>query len=329
MVAQKLKDEVSRKAPATVVLQLFDNSTFEALTVEGTRIPPRKSGGKHHLDGDIKVAEKATVVGMLRMSRLVFNATTGINTVFVGLLPRYMAAGCCADTEHMANRAAPNFLSGMIKDLANVNRTIKELLHADGYDNIRSIDPWIGLRDISFESLWGADPVHIKRERVPKLVEGVKIALTKISPKRKNEEQSGGSSKRRRVGSNNGGGGGGGGGGSGGRGGGSSRGGGFTGGSGPGGSGQGGAQRGGSNSGRGDSAAGGGGDNAGAGGPRGGIRGGEGGGGRGRGRGSWSGWNGPWFGGGGGSGGRGGGGGEGRGGTARGSNRGWNMWHRA
>jgi hypothetical protein len=216
MVAQKLKDEVSRKAPATVVLQLFDNSSFEALTVEGTRIPPRKSGGKHHLDGDIKVAEKATVVGMLRMCRPVFNATSGINTVFVGPMPRYVAASCCNDSEHMANRAAPNFISSMIKDLATVNRAIKEFLHADGYENIRSIDPWVGLRDISIESLWGTDPVHIKCEYFPKIVEGVKIALTLISQKRKNEDTSGGASKRRRIGSNSGGSSGGGGGSSGG-----------------------------------------------------------------------------------------------------------------
>jgi hypothetical protein len=345
MVAQKLKDEVSRKAPATVVLQLFDNSSFEALTVEGTRIPPRKSGGKHHLDGDIKVAEKATVVGMLRICRPVFNATAGINTVFVGPMPRYVAASCCTDSEHMANRAAPNFLSNMIKDLATVNRAIKEFLHADGYENIRSIDPWIGLRDISTESLWGTDPVHIKHEHFPKIVEGVKIALTLISQKRKNEDPSGGASKRRRVGSNSGGSGGGGGGGAG-----SGNSGNGSGGGDGSGWGTGGGSR--SSSGATQQAArshGAGGDgNSGA--PRGGGGGGGGGGrgGRGNGRGSWRGnWrgrSGDASGGGEGDGrhgagyrgDRGGGGGHGgfggRGGSARGSHgsqRGWNRWHRA
>jgi hypothetical protein len=67
LVAQKLKDEMSWKTPATMVLQLLDNSIFEALTVEGSRVPPGKCKGKHHLDGDIAVAEKATVIGMLRI----------------------------------------------------------------------------------------------------------------------------------------------------------------------------------------------------------------------------------------------------------------------
>jgi hypothetical protein len=60
----------------------------------------------------------------------------------------------------------------------------------------------VALRDVGIEELWGSDPVHIKREYIPKLVEGVKITLAKIVPKRKNEDQSvGNPSKKRRVGS--------------------------------------------------------------------------------------------------------------------------------
>jgi hypothetical protein len=202
LVAQKLRDEIARKAPATVVLQFLDNSTFEALTVEGTRIPPRKCEGRHHLDGDIAVADRATVTTMMRICRPIFNATAGINTVMVGPMPRYVSAGCCQDPEHMANRAAPSFLPNMQRDLATVNRIVKEQLHNDGYANIRSLDPWVALRDVGTDALWGADPVHIKREHLPKLVEGVKIALAKIVPKRKNDDHSGGNvSKKRWVGS--------------------------------------------------------------------------------------------------------------------------------
>jgi hypothetical protein len=165
----------------------MDNSIFKALTVEGTRIPPRKCDGNHHLDGDIAVADGATVTNMMRMCRPIFNATVGIDTVMVGPMPRYVSAGCCPDPEHMANRAAPSFFTNMKKDLATVNRIIKELLHKDGYDNVRCLDPWVALRDISTDDLWGTDPVLIKREHVPRLVDSVKIALAKIVPKRKND----------------------------------------------------------------------------------------------------------------------------------------------
>jgi hypothetical protein len=141
LVAEKLRNEVDRRKPAAIILQFLDNSLFEALTVEGSRIPPRKCEGKHHLDGDIAVAEKATTISMLRGCRPVFNATAGIKNVMVGALPRYVTAGCCADPEHMAKRLAPGFFNNMKRDLAALYRTIKEFLHHDGYENIRAMDP--------------------------------------------------------------------------------------------------------------------------------------------------------------------------------------------
>jgi hypothetical protein len=107
MVAEKLKEEVGRKKPAAIILQFLDNSVFEAWLV----------------------------------CRPIFNATAGIKTVVIGPLPRYVTSGCCQDPEHMANRVAPGFFGNMKMDLAALNRTVKEFLHHDGYENIRAMDP--------------------------------------------------------------------------------------------------------------------------------------------------------------------------------------------
>jgi hypothetical protein len=40
---------------------------FEALTEEGSRIPPRKLDGRLHFDGNIVVTDKAAVTWMLRI----------------------------------------------------------------------------------------------------------------------------------------------------------------------------------------------------------------------------------------------------------------------
>jgi hypothetical protein len=82
---------IARKKPAAIVLQFLDNTVFEAPTEDGTRIPPQEAiEGKYHLDGDIVVADNATTVRLLRLCRPAFNATTGINTVMIGPLPRYV-----------------------------------------------------------------------------------------------------------------------------------------------------------------------------------------------------------------------------------------------
>jgi hypothetical protein len=118
---------------------------FEALTEEGSRIPPRKLEGELHFDGEIVVADKGAAIRMLRICRPAFNATDDIPTAMIGPLPRYVSSGCCGDPEHMANRCTPGFLAKMKSELEAFNRTNKEFLHNDGYKNIRSMYPWVGL----------------------------------------------------------------------------------------------------------------------------------------------------------------------------------------
>jgi hypothetical protein len=72
----------------------------------------------------------------------------------------------------------------MKRDLAALNRTIKEFLHHDGYDNIRAMDPWIGLKHLEPDQIWGSDPVHVKLEHLGNLVRGIQISLEKLSPKK-------------------------------------------------------------------------------------------------------------------------------------------------
>jgi hypothetical protein len=88
----------------------------------------------------------------------------------------------------MANRVAPGFFGNMKKDLAALNRTAKEFLHHDGYDNIRAMDPWVGLEP---DQLWGTDPIHIRRNQMEHLVRGVNISLEKLAPKKRREQAAG------------------------------------------------------------------------------------------------------------------------------------------
>jgi hypothetical protein len=79
----------------------------------------------------------------------------------------------------------------MKRDLAALNRTVKEFLHHDGYDNIRAMDLWVGLKNLEPDQLWGPDPVHIQRNHMEQLVRGVNITLEKVSPKKRRESTAG------------------------------------------------------------------------------------------------------------------------------------------
>jgi hypothetical protein len=168
LLAAKIKEVVAKRRLASIILQFLDNSVFETLTEEGSRIPPRKLDGTLHFDGDIVVAEKAAMTRMLRICRPAFNATEDIPTAMIGPLPRYVSTACCGDPEHMANRCTPRFRRKMRSELDGTNRTIKEFLHNDGYSNIHALDPWVCLRQLDVTQIWGADPVHIKKDHLQK-----------------------------------------------------------------------------------------------------------------------------------------------------------------
>jgi hypothetical protein len=72
-------------------------------------------------------------------------------------------------------------------ELETVNKTIKDFLHNDGYNNIRALDPWVCVKQLDVSQIWGADPVHIRKEHVANLIDGVKITLSKLAPKRRRD----------------------------------------------------------------------------------------------------------------------------------------------
>jgi uncharacterized membrane protein YgcG len=197
-VAAKIREAVAERRPAAIVLQLLDYTVFEALTEDGDKMPPRRIDDKIHLEGDIKVCERAVLEKILKLCRPMLDATAGINTVLIGPMPRYISAACCDDATHMPNRRRAAFLEEMKGDLAAANKVIKDFLFNDDYTNVRAMDPWMGLRSTPLEELWGPDPVHIKECHMHLIIKGVDLTLAKIKPKRRRESDAGGGHKRGR-----------------------------------------------------------------------------------------------------------------------------------
>jgi uncharacterized membrane protein YgcG len=198
MIREKVEEVMRDFKPTVIIMQLMDNTTFEVITEDGKRLPPKKLDGKTHFAGDIAVVDKAVMRKLLVMCRPALDATVGIKTVFIGPLPRYVTGACCRNNEHMGNRIEPGFFLKMKQDLAAVNKEIKDFLYNDDYQHVRAMDPWIGLRHLSPESIWGADPVHMREEHLRYVVEGVQITLAKITPKKRRGSAANSGSKRAR-----------------------------------------------------------------------------------------------------------------------------------
>jgi hypothetical protein len=158
MLAEKITAAVRKLRLAAIILQLLDNTVFEALTKDGDKLPPRRQGDKFHLDGDITVADRNVVGKLLKMCRPALEATDGVPTVMVGPLPRYITGGCCEDPQHMGNRKKPDFLHEMKRDLAALNKSIKDFLFNNDFPTIRAMDPWVGLKTSRRNRSGGATP---------------------------------------------------------------------------------------------------------------------------------------------------------------------------
>jgi uncharacterized membrane protein YgcG len=186
MVAEVEKAVHKNKIEA-VVFQVMDDTIYTAITEEGEKIPPRKIGNVEHIEGDLSVVDRAVLSKLLRLCMPLVAATTGIKTVWIGPLPRYVTGSCCQEAGHVANRQQRGFLDTVLESLEEVHRCTRDYLFTEGMRHARVMNPWVGLRSTSPSNIWGEDPVYIKKELMPRLAEGVKITLNKISLKRRGE----------------------------------------------------------------------------------------------------------------------------------------------
>jgi hypothetical protein len=84
----------------------------------------------------------------------------------------------------MPNRLQARFLDNLVADLEDVHKCARDFLFVEGLRHVRVMNPWVGLRGSSPSNIWGEDPVHIKPEMLPRLVEGVRVTTNKITLKR-------------------------------------------------------------------------------------------------------------------------------------------------
>jgi hypothetical protein len=85
---------------------------------------------------------------------------------------------------HMTNKKDSAFLQDYLKELAVVNKAMKDFLFNEGHRNVRAMGSWVSSRSLEPKMIWGEDPVHVQ-SHFKHLVEGVKITLENIGGKKR------------------------------------------------------------------------------------------------------------------------------------------------
>jgi hypothetical protein len=102
------KDSFPREA--VIVLQLFNNIAYYAVTSEDTIIPCRKDvSGRYQVDGDLLLAPPEMLSPYIRNCLPIMHQLEDFPKIVLSPLPRYLTQGCCTDQEHASNRVEEGF----------------------------------------------------------------------------------------------------------------------------------------------------------------------------------------------------------------------------
>jgi hypothetical protein len=171
-MAARINRRVADEDPAVVILQLLDNSVFYVKTGDGSRhLPWQDEEGCFHVKGELRVCAGEVQEDHFRALKPIFDAVGKRKCILVSPMPRYVAAGCCSDMNHVANRNDPYYLEDMRIQLEGLRRHLKEFLYTSGRKNIRIYDPNHVLKEFTTEQIWGDDPIHPRREVTSKVAD--------------------------------------------------------------------------------------------------------------------------------------------------------------
>jgi hypothetical protein len=196
MLATRIHKEIQITEPGLIILQFFDNSCFFAKREDGSRtLPVRMEDGGFHMIGDVVVCSQEAQVEQFRTLMPIFSALGGRPTLCISPLPRFVAAGCCNNTTHAANRRDDDYRETMTIKLDAYRRHLKDFTFSSGFKNIKVMDPSMDLKGMGADETWGDDPVHPKPEVYNNIATGVLKMAANMADMRR--ETSG--NKRRRT----------------------------------------------------------------------------------------------------------------------------------
>ena len=125
-LAGLVKEELAHNFHTAVIYQLLDNNIFFSKFEDGSLCPARKAlDGHYHVDGELVVASRETMLSILKLCAPLFEAASGLHMVVVGPLPRYVKHSCCLEEDHITNRLNPDYYLKMKQDLSTCCRAVK------------------------------------------------------------------------------------------------------------------------------------------------------------------------------------------------------------
>ncbi len=151
-------------AGSVIVLQVFDNIAYYAVTSEDTIIPCRKDvSGRYHVDGDLLLSP------YIRNCLPIIHQLEDLPKIVLSPLPRYLTQGCCTDQEHASNRVEEGFRWRIISGAERLRKAIRDQLLESGIRNFKVYNPlWLPEASGCLGAAGSLRPGHWKDNGGPK-----------------------------------------------------------------------------------------------------------------------------------------------------------------
>jgi hypothetical protein len=166
-----------------VIFQLYDNNCYFSCLEDGSKsLPVRdKSDNKYHIPGRLAVADHVIIKNLINISVPLLRAAGDYEKVVVTSLPRYLKK-CCSNKEHLTNRREPGFKKMLEECLAEVKKSMQELIHGKKIRSFCVLSPQDLLADRNEDreevKFWDSDPVPLIPEGYTELLAAIASAAT-------------------------------------------------------------------------------------------------------------------------------------------------------
>jgi hypothetical protein len=157
-LAELTKAAMAEAKPRVVVVTGIEESYFMAQFEVGYTLPATKdAAGRHHINGELVVANADTQLRFLQTMEPIWVATGGTTTVVVSPMARYLTKGCCEEPGHITNKGDPNYAKQMKADRLAAKYKMKRYFKDNGHQHCFVMYPAKDLEDEDLSKIWGDD----------------------------------------------------------------------------------------------------------------------------------------------------------------------------
>jgi hypothetical protein len=172
-MANAIRKQIEDEDPATIILELLDNSLFYCKQEDRSRVIPKKGADDiYHIEGELLVCSRDVQAEQFNLLRPIFEAAESRRVIWTVPTPWYITGSCCDDSLHMLNRQDQYLRENISIQLDSLKKNMRDFTHYS-FKKMKVYDPNQELKGMSSEEIWTDSSTKVSTEAATKIVDGL------------------------------------------------------------------------------------------------------------------------------------------------------------